>query len=147
MLAHVGHQLANWLEYYAEAMELNVWTSTSVESVRLQDDGRYEVVVKKADGTTRTFHVAHVIMALGFGGGVPNMPTFPGQVGVSVFRPAARKPMFVPLFRVHQDEFQGQIIHSTQHKTARDHIGKKVVIVGACTSGKTCRIPFTLLNR
>lgn len=80
MLAHNGRQLANWLEYYAEAMELNVWTSTSVESVRLQDDGRYEVVVKKADGTTRTFHVAHVIMALGFGGGVPNMPTFPGQV-------------------------------------------------------------------
>lgn len=84
MLAHSGRQLANWLEYYAEAMELNVWTSTSVESVRLQDDGRYEVVVKKADGTTRTFHVAHVIMALGFGGGVPNMPTFPGQVGFSL---------------------------------------------------------------
>ena len=73
-------QLANWLEYYAEAMELNVWTSTTVESFRLQDDGRYEVVVKKADGTTRTFHVDHVIMALGFGGGVPNIPTYPGQV-------------------------------------------------------------------
>ncbi|EPS95850.1 FAD/NAD-binding domain-containing protein [Fomitopsis schrenkii] len=106
-----AQKLANWLEYYAEAMELNVWTSTSVESVRLQDDGRYKVVVKKADGTTRTFNVAHVIMALGFGGGVPNMPTFPGQ-----------------------EEFQGQILHSTQHKSARDHIGKKVVIIGACTS-------------
>ncbi|KAI0727069.1 FAD/NAD-P-binding domain-containing protein, partial [Fomitopsis betulina] len=106
-----AQKLANWLEYYAEAMELNVWTSTSVESVRLQDDGRYEVVVQKSDGTTRTFHVDHVVMALGFGGGVPNMPTFPGQ-----------------------EEFQGQLLHSTQHKTARDHIGKKVVIIGACTS-------------
>ena len=34
-----------------------------------------------------------------------------------------------------QDEFEGKIIHSSQHKSARDHIGKKVVIIGACTSG------------
>ncbi|KAH9836843.1 FAD/NAD-P-binding domain-containing protein [Rhodofomes roseus] len=106
-----AQKIANWLEYYAEAMELNVWTSTSAESVRTQSDGRYEVMVKKADGTTRTFHVDHVVLALGFGGGVPNMPTYAGQEG-----------------------YQGEIIHSTQFKTARDHVGKKVVIVGACTS-------------
>jgi len=106
-----AQKLANWLEYYAEALELNVWTSTSAEGVKLQSDGRYEVVVKKADGTTRTFHVDHVVLALGFGGGVPNMPTFPGQ-----------------------EDFQGQILHSTRFKTARDHIGKKVVVVGACNS-------------
>ncbi|KAH9931321.1 uncharacterized protein B0H18DRAFT_991152 [Fomitopsis serialis] len=106
-----AQKLANWLEYYAEAMELNIWTSSSAESVKLQSDGRYEVVVKKADGTTRTFHVDHVVLALGFGGGVPNMPTFPGQ-----------------------EDFQGQVLHSTQFKTARDHAGKKVVVIGACNS-------------
>ena len=26
-------------------------------------------------------------------------------------------------------------MHSTQHKKAADHAGKKVVVVGACTSG------------
>lgn len=117
-----------------------MWTSTSVESVRLQDDGRYKVVVKKADGTTRTFNVAHVIMALGFGGGVPNMPTFPGQVRLSVFFSAMRVFTLVLSHRTHQEEFQGQILHSTQHKSARDHIGKKVVIIGACTSGRTYQI-------
>jgi cation diffusion facilitator CzcD-associated flavoprotein CzcO len=34
-----------------------------------------------------------------------------------------------------QDIFKGQILHSIQHNKASDHIGKKVVVVGACTSG------------
>ena len=75
-----AQKLAKWLEYYAEAMELNVWTNSSAESVRLQDDGKYEVVVKKPDGTLRTFHVDHVVMALGLGGGVPKVPEIPGVV-------------------------------------------------------------------
>ncbi|KAH9931312.1 FAD/NAD-P-binding domain-containing protein [Fomitopsis serialis] len=111
-----AQKLAGWLEYYAEAMELNVWTNAEAENVKLLDDGKYEVVVKKGDGTKRTFTVDHVIMAVGFGGGVPKMPSFPGQ-----------------------EEFQGQILHSTQHKSGRDHIGKKVVIIGACTSGREVR--------
>jgi len=32
------------------------------------------------------------------------------------------------------DKFEGKIIHSSQYGSARDHKGKKVVIVGACTS-------------
>lgn len=34
-----------------------------------------------------------------------------------------------------QDEFKGQIIHSTEFKSGKDMIGKKVVVIGACTSG------------
>ena len=34
-----------------------------------------------------------------------------------------------------QEEFQGQVLHSTSHHSAKDHIGKKVFIIGACTSG------------
>ena len=33
-----------------------------------------------------------------------------------------------------QDEFEGQILHSTQHDKATDHAGKRVAVVGACTS-------------
>ena len=33
-----------------------------------------------------------------------------------------------------QNDFQGQILHSTQHDKATDHAGKKVAVVGACTS-------------
>lgn len=32
------------------------------------------------------------------------------------------------------DEFGGQILHSSQHGKAMDHAGKKVVVVGSCTS-------------
>jgi cation diffusion facilitator CzcD-associated flavoprotein CzcO len=34
------------------------------------------------------------------------------------------------------DEFEGQILHSSQHNKATDHVGKKVVVVGACNSGQ-----------
>ncbi|KAG1751335.1 uncharacterized protein EDB91DRAFT_1297935 [Suillus paluster] len=33
-----------------------------------------------------------------------------------------------------QDEFKGQILHSIKYNLATDHAGKKVVVVGACTS-------------
>ncbi len=35
-----------------------------------------------------------------------------------------------------QEDFGGKIIHSTEHKSARDYAGKKVVVIGACTSGE-----------
>ena len=34
-----------------------------------------------------------------------------------------------------QDKFEGKLIHSSQHGSAREHKGKKVVVIGACTSG------------
>ncbi|CCM06437.1 uncharacterized protein FIBRA_08699 [Fibroporia radiculosa] len=105
-----AQKLADWLEYYAEAMELNVWTSATVIHAEPKG-GKWKVVVRKGDGTERIFHPDHVIMAVGFGGGVPKVPKIPGQEG-----------------------FQGQVLHSTQHKSARDHVGQKVLVVGACTS-------------
>ena len=30
---------------------------------------------------------------------------------------------------------EGKIIHSSQYSSAREHKGKKVVVIGACTSG------------
>ena len=57
-----------------------MWTNTEAENVKLLDNGKYEVLVRKGDGTQRTFVVDHVIMALGFGGGVPKWPSIAGQV-------------------------------------------------------------------
>jgi hypothetical protein len=34
-----------------------------------------------------------------------------------------------------QDTFKGQMLHFSRYKRASDHKGKKVVVVGACTSG------------
>jgi len=34
-----------------------------------------------------------------------------------------------------QEVFRGQVLRSTQHKVAIDHLGKKVAVIGSCTSG------------
>ncbi|TFK48083.1 FAD/NAD(P)-binding domain-containing protein [Heliocybe sulcata] len=107
-------KLADWLEAYAHSLELNVWTSSTVVKTE-QDDvtKKWTVIIRRGEnGPERTFKVDHLIFALGFGAGLPRMPKYPGM-----------------------DEFQGKIMHSSQHKTAHDNVGKKVVVVGACTSG------------
>lgn len=107
-----ARKLANWFEAYAEALELNIWTSTTV--VQADQDPQtdmWNVLVRRADGTERVFQVKYFIFATGFGDGYKEIPKYPGM-----------------------DEFKGQILHSTSHKRALDHEGKKIVIVGACTS-------------
>ncbi|KAH8119454.1 FAD/NAD-binding domain-containing protein [Phellopilus nigrolimitatus] len=102
-------KIANWLESYAETLELNVWTSTDVKKIEeggVAGQGPWKVHISRADGQTRVLKPRHVVFATGLFGGPPRMPTFPGM-----------------------------IVHTTQYKTAREHKGKKVVIVGACTSG------------
>ena len=45
---------------------------------------------------------------------------------------------FVLTHKIHphsQEEFAGQTIHSLQYTTAKKHLGKKAIVVGAATSG------------
>ncbi|KAH7881623.1 uncharacterized protein C8R40DRAFT_1157849 [Lentinula edodes] len=107
-------QIAGWLEYYAEAMELNVWTSCEVtKAVRNEASGSWTVIVEySSDRKERTFYnIKHLVFATGFNGNQPKIPMYPGT-----------------------DSFKGQIIHSSQYKMASDFAGKKVVVIGACTS-------------
>ncbi|CAL1697215.1 unnamed protein product [Somion occarium] len=107
-----AQKLANWLEFFAEALELDIWTSSVVtKAEREEASGKWLVTVQKGDGSERIFRVNHLVFALGLGGGNPNLPNIPGR-----------------------EEFQGETLHSTLHHAAKDHVGKKVVIIGACTS-------------
>ncbi|PPR00870.1 hypothetical protein CVT24_000321 [Panaeolus cyanescens] len=115
-----ARKFANWLQFYADALELNVWTSANVVTMNKNEQtGLWEVdVVRKKTLSSgeiiveeRTFRVKHVVVACGLGG-APNMPKYPGM-----------------------DTFKGEILHSTEYKRASDHTGKKVVVVGACTAG------------
>jgi hypothetical protein len=122
--------LANWLESYAESLELNIWTSSVV--VQASQDAttnRWKVSVRRADGTDRIFNVKHVVFATGMSGIEPNMPKFPGVVRAIVDRACLSRS------RISQEKFKGQVLHSTEFKHAKDHVGKKVVVIGACTSG------------
>ena len=52
--------------------------------ISVLQDG-WTAVVRKGDGSTRTFKPVHVIFAHGFNGGVPEMPSFPGMVSSVTF--------------------------------------------------------------
>ena len=66
-------------------MELDVWTSSvATQASRNPNTGKWDVVVKREDGTERQFHVDHVVFALGLGAGKPNLPEIPGRVCISV---------------------------------------------------------------
>ncbi len=104
-------KLAGWLEYYAEAMELNVWNSTAFLSGDYDEtSGRWTARIQMRDGTVRTMHPSHIIMAIGVSG-IPNIPAFPGQ-----------------------NDFRGEILHSSAFSSKVDVVGKAVVVVGAGTS-------------
>lgn len=110
-------KLADFLKAYAQMLELNVWTSTSLESSTWDDSKKeWTVVVKRkhADGReeTRTLHPKHIIQATGHSG-KRNLPEFEGQAS-----------------------FQGDVLcHSSDFKGARrDGAGKKAVIIGSCNS-------------
>jgi hypothetical protein len=58
--------MANWLEHYAEVMELNVWTSSTVISSTQDPITKlWSVTVKQQDGKDRVFKVKHVVLATG----------------------------------------------------------------------------------
>lgn len=80
--------MADWLEFYARSMELNVWTSSQVLGVLQSKTNKslktgklqWDVTVKRSDGTERVLHVDHVVFALGLGSGAAYMPEIPNKV-------------------------------------------------------------------
>jgi hypothetical protein len=68
-------------------MELNVWTSTTVQNID-RDDSKDEFVVTliKADGSKRIMRPKHIVMAIGFAGNEPKIPDIPGMVRCAVLR-------------------------------------------------------------
>ncbi|EKM60229.1 uncharacterized protein PHACADRAFT_203476 [Phanerochaete carnosa HHB-10118-sp] len=102
-------KFANWLELYADALEINVQTSTSAISIRRSDDmQKWDVTLQRSDGSQRLLSVKHVVVAVGW----PfKRTTFAGQ-----------------------DDFAGTIVHSVDFRSAAPYVGKKVVVIGACSS-------------
>lgn len=105
-------RLANWMEYYAEALELDVWTGSEVTSCTLDESTQqWTLEVRRADGSTRRVHPRHFVPAVGMNG-FKRMPTFAGQ-----------------------DEFEGKIVHSGDFDGGANWKGKHVLVVGGGTSG------------
>lgn len=103
--------IADWFEFYAKCMELNVWTSTKLLSASYDEDERvWTARLRRADGTELSMRPKYMVMAIGVSG-IPNMPEIPGQ-----------------------NSFKGHVLHSAAYHGKMDVAGKKVLVVGAGNS-------------
>ena len=104
---------ADWLELYAKALELNVWTSSRVVQASYDDlADRWAVEVQTEDGL-RTLHPRCTVLAIGLSGVTPNMPILAGR-----------------------EDFPGTVCHSRDFNFEGDiRPGLKAVVVGTGASG------------
>jgi len=106
-------KLAGWLEAYAEAMELNVWTGTEFVSGEYDHSSQtWTAELRTSDGGSRTVTCSHLVMAVGGVSGVPNTPHLPGQ-----------------------ESFAGEIIHSSAFKSGIAYKDRRAVVIGTGNSG------------
>jgi cation diffusion facilitator CzcD-associated flavoprotein CzcO len=105
-------KLAGWFEAYVEAMELNYWTGTEFEGGAYDEkEGRWSVLLRRADGTRRELHPRHVILATGVSG-IPNLPDIPGLA-----------------------DFRGKVVHSSGYDDGGPWAGKNALVIGTGNSG------------
>lgn len=104
-------KIADWFEFYAQAMELNVWCSADMTAASYDEvSRRWTLTVQTPEGE-RTLAPRDVVLATG-AAGEPYVPSVPGR-----------------------DLFAGTVYHSSKHGAGGDWAGKKAVVVGACNSG------------
>jgi cation diffusion facilitator CzcD-associated flavoprotein CzcO len=104
-------KLADWLEFYAESMELNVWTKTVFLGGEYdKSERRWTARLSLADGSTRTMRPRHIIMAVGVSG-IPSIPKLKGI-----------------------EDFDGPVLHSSGQSDDLDVKSRSVLVVGAGTS-------------
>ena len=105
-------KLANWFEAYVDAMELNFWTGTEFEGGSYDEaNGRWTVTLRCADGSQRTMHPRHVVMATGVSG-IANIPAIPTL-----------------------DNFRGTLLHSSRYEDGENWTGKRAIVIGTGNSG------------
>jgi putative flavoprotein involved in K+ transport len=105
-------KLANWFEAYVEAMELNFWTETEFEGGGYDEKAqRWTVTLRRADGTKRTMHPRHVVLATGVSG-IPSVPEIAGL-----------------------KDFSGKVMHSSQYDDGENWKGKRAIVIGTGNSG------------
>lgn len=105
------NKLADWLEAYAEFLELNVWTETVMTGGRFDDVANTWRVDLTRGGEHCELEVPHLVLATGSVSGVPNIPALPGL-----------------------DSFAGEIIHSSQFKSGLPYQGKRAIVIGTGNS-------------
>lgn len=104
-------KLANWFEFYADAMELNVWTGTALQTASYDEASATWTVTLERDGITRILRPRHIVFATGVSS-IPIRPNLPGL-----------------------DNFAGPILHSGDYTDGHAWKGKHTLVVGTGNSG------------
>lgn len=103
-------KMGDWLEHYVGIMDLDYWTRAEcVRATYDEAEGRWDVTVNR-DGAEVALQPTQLVLATGMSG-VPNRPTLPGQ-----------------------ENFAGEIRHSSEHPGGDVDRGKDVVVLGANNS-------------
>ncbi|WP_431302966.1 flavin-containing monooxygenase [Sediminicoccus sp. BL-A-41-H5] len=103
-------KLANWFEFYVEAMELNFWTGTELVSGQRVGDA-WEVMLKRADGSMRVMRPRHIVFATGVSS-IPIRPKLPGL-----------------------EDFAGTVMHSGEYVAGHEWKGRPALVLGTGNSG------------
>ena len=105
-------KIANWLEFYADTMEINVWTSTEFTNGDYDTAAeQWTVNVRRGDGTERVLRPRHVVFATGVSA-IPVMPDLPGL-----------------------EDFEGDLMHSSAYMSGAGWKGRKAIVFGTGNSG------------
>jgi putative flavoprotein involved in K+ transport len=104
-------KIANWLEFYVEAMEIDFWTRTSFEGAAYDAAGGcWNARLTLADGSTRVMRPRHIIMATSVSS-APKLPVIPTL-----------------------DRFGGTVVHSSGFGSGAEWRGRPVLVLGTGTS-------------
>lgn len=103
-------KMADWLESYADVMELTVWNSTQCTAARYDESADEWSVKLSCSGEDITINTRHLVIATG-NAGMPRIPRFEGA-----------------------DTFAGTQYHSSEHPGGEGFAGKRVVVIGSNNS-------------
>jgi cation diffusion facilitator CzcD-associated flavoprotein CzcO len=104
-------KLANWFEFYADALDLDVWTGTPFTGAAFDaEHGRWEVTVEHG-GAPTTLRPRHIVMATGVSG----IPLVPHLEGI--------------------ERFAGTVTHTSDYTDGAPYAGRRVLVVGSGSSG------------
>ena len=105
-------KIANWLEFYADTMEINIWISTEFTGGTYDAKANHWALkVQRADGSERTLKPRHVIFATGVSA-IPIMPDLSGL-----------------------ESFAGEVLHSSQFTSGAKWKDRKGIVLGTGNSG------------
>ncbi len=103
-------QMGDWLEDYAHALDLNVWTETEFNGARFDEGTQSWSATVSRSGQHVNLKPTHIVLALGISA-FPRVPEFDGREG-----------------------FAGPQMHSSAYKGGSDFAGQNVIVVGANNS-------------